>query len=254
MSSTKVLWGQICAALGIVLVTMWAATQWVAWKLGFQPRLGPPWFVLIGGLPVYYPPAFFWWWLVFDVYAPKIFMQGACIVASGGILSMLVAFVMSIWRAREARTAATYGSARWATASEVRTAQLMGPDGVVLGRFGRPYLRHNGPEHVLCFAPTRSGKGVGLVVPTLLTWPGSCIVHDIKGENWNLTSGFRALHGRVLLFDPTNRRSSAYNPLLEVRRGEWEVRDVQNIADVLVDPEGALEKRNHWEKTSPPSW
>ena len=58
------------------------------------------------------------------------------------------------------------------------------------------------------------------------------------------------MHGRVLLFDPTNRRSAAYNPLLEVRRGEWEVRDVQNIADVLVDPEGALEKRNHWEKTS----
>ena len=250
MSSTRVLWGQICSALGIVLVTTWAATQWVAWKLGFQPRLGPPWFVLIGGLPVYYPPAFFWWWLVYDAYAPKIFMQGACIAASGGILSMVVAFAMSIWRAREARTAATYGSARWATAPEVRTGQLMGPDGVVLGRFGRHYLRHNGPEHVLCFAPTRSGKGVGLVVPTLLTWPGSCIVHDIKGENWKLTSGFRAMHSRVLLFDPTNRRSAAYNPLLEVRRGEWEVRDVQNIADVLVDPEGALEKRNHWEKTS----
>lgn len=250
MSSTRILWGQICAALAIVVVTMWAATQWVAWKLGLQPQLGPPWFEVVGGLPVYYPPAFFWWWLVYDAYAPKIFVQGACIAASGGILSMVVAFAMSIWRAREARTAATYGSARWATASEVRTAQLMGPDGVVLGRFGRRYLRHNGPEHVLCFAPTRSGKGVGLVVPTLLTWPGSCIVHDIKGENWNLTSGFRALHGRVLLFDPTNQRSAAYNPLQEVRRGEWEVRDVQNIADVLVDPEGALEKRNHWEKTS----
>jgi type IV secretion system protein VirD4 len=54
----------------------------------------------------------------------------------------------------------------------------------------------------------------------------------------------------VLLFDPTNAKSAAYNPLLEVRRGEWEVRDVQNIADILVDPEGSLEKRNHWEKTS----
>src|ERR1700761_7661308 len=250
MSSTKVLWGQICAALGIVLVTMWAATQWVAWKLGFQPRLGPPWFELVGGIPIYYPPAFFWWWLVYDAYAPRIFVQGACMAASGGILSMLVAFAMSIWRAREARTAATYGSARWATASEVQTAKLMGPDGVVLGRFGRQYLRHNGPEHVLCFAPTRSGKGVGLVVPTLLTWPGSCIVHDIKGENWDLTAGFRSGFGQVLLFDPTNAASAAYNPLLEVRNGEWEVRDVQNVADVLVDPEGSLEKRNHWEKTS----
>jgi type IV secretion system protein VirD4 len=88
---------------------------------------------------------------------------------------------------------------------------------------------------------------VGLVVPTLLTWPGSAIVHDIKGENWGLTAGWRARFGRVLLFDPTNTKSTAYNPLLEVRRGEWEVRDV---ADVLVDPGGALEKRNHWEKTS----
>jgi type IV secretion system protein VirD4 len=119
-----------------------------------------------------------------------------------------------------------------------------------LGRHSKDYLRHDGPEHVLCFAPTRSGKGVGLVVPTLLTWPGSCIVHDIKGENWNLTAGFRSHHGRVLLFDPTNVHSAAYNPLLEVRQGEWEVRDVQNIADILVDPEGSLDKRNHWEKTS----
>jgi type IV secretion system protein VirD4 len=250
MSTTKVLWGQITLVLAIVLITMWAATQWVAWKLGFQPQLGQPWFELGRGMPVYLPPALFWWWFAYDAYAPNIFIEGGCIAASGGIISMIVPFVMSIWRAREAKTAATYGSARWAVPSEVRAAGLTGPDGVVLGRFNRTYLRHNGPEHILCFAPTRSGKGVGLVVPTLLTWPGSCIVHDIKGENWTLTSGFRARHGKVLLFDPTNRDSAPYNPLLEVRRGEWEVRDVQNIADVLVDPEGALERRNHWEKTS----
>lgn len=250
MSTTKILWGQIIAACTIVLVTTWAATQWVAWRLGHQPQLGLPWFELGPGWPVYLPPAFFWWWYAFDAYAPKVFVEGAVIAASGGIASIVVAFAMSVWRAREARTAATYGSARWAIRSEIQSAGLLGPDGVVLGRFDQAYLRHDGPEHVLCFAPTRSGKGVGLVVPTLLTWPGSCIVHDIKGENWTLTSGFRSRYGAVLLFDPTNRNSAAYNPLLEVRRGEWEVRDVQNIADVLVDPEGALERRNHWEKTS----
>ncbi|MBI2714094.1 MAG: conjugal transfer protein TraG [Rhizobiales bacterium] len=249
MSATKILWGQITLVFAIVLVTLWGATQWTAWRLGYQLQLGPPWFEF-GGVPVYLPPAFFWWWYAYDAYAPSIFVEGACIAASGGLISIAVAIGMSVWRAREAKNVATYGSARWATVREARNAGLIGPDGVVLGKLGAEYLRHDGPEHVLCFAPTRSGKGVGLVVPTLLTWPGSSIVHDIKGENWELTSGFRSRHGRVLLFDPTNAESAAYNPLLEVRRGEWEVRDVQNIADVLVDPEGALERRNHWEKTS----
>ena len=201
-------------------------------------------------MPVYYPPAFFWWWYAYDAYAPPIFIEGALIAASGGFLSVGAAIFMSVLRAREAQNVDTYGSARWADEHDIRNAGLFEPDGVILGKRERAYLRHDGPEHVLCFAPTRSGKGVGLVIPSLLTWPGSAIVHDIKGENWQLTSGFRAKHGRVLLFDPTNAKSSAYNPLLEVRRGEWEVRDVQNIADILVDPEGSLEKRNHWEKTS----
>ncbi|XOJ28020.1 conjugal transfer protein TraG [Paracoccus sp. SJTW-4] len=249
MRGGRIRWGQIAVVFAIVLVMVWAATQWTAFRLGFQPQLGTPWFEL-AGLPVYYPPAFFWWWFSFDAYAPAIFVEGGIIAVSGGFLAIAAAILMSIIRAREARNVATYGSARWAEDREIRAAGLLGPDGVVLGRHTQDYLRHDGPEHVLCFAPTRSGKGVGLVVPTLLTWPASAIVHDIKGENWTLTAGFRAKHGRVLLFDPTNARSSAYNPLLEVRRGEWEVRDVQNIADILVDPEGSLDKRNHWEKTS----
>jgi type IV secretion system protein VirD4 len=249
MRGGRILWGQIALVLTIVFVMTWAATQWTAWRLGFQSQLGSPWFEL-AGWPFYYPPAFLWWWFSFDAYAPAIFTEGGIIAVSGGFLAIVAALMLSIIRAREARNVATYGSARWAEDKEIRSAGLLGLDGVVLGRHERDYLRHDGPEHVLCFAPTRSGKGVGLVVPTLLTWPGSCIVHDIKGENWTLTAGFRSKHGRVLLFDPTNARSAAYNPLLEVRQGEWEVRDVQNIADILVDPEGSLDKRNHWEKTS----
>ena len=216
----------------------------------FQPQLGQPWFELFGW-PVYQPPAFFWWWFAYDAYAPRDLRRGrlhrrvrrhrrrrrgdrhvGLARAGGEEASRPMARRAGPRRARFARPACS-----------ATTASL-------LGRWRDDYLRHDGPEHVLCFAPTRSGKGVGLVVPTLLTWPGSAIVHDIKGENWTLTAGWRARFGRVLLFDPTNAQSAAYNPLLEVRRGEWEVRDVQNIADVLVDPEGALERRNHWEKTS----
>ncbi len=249
MNATKILWTQVLVVCSVALAFVWGATQWTAAALGYQVQLGTPWF-RIGGYPVYHPPAFFWWWFAYDAYAPDVFVHGAYIAAAGGLAAVVVAIAMSVWRAREAKQADTYGSARWATEKEVRQAGLLGEDGTVLGRLGRDYVRHDGPEHVLCFAPTRSGKGVGLVIPTLLTWAGSVIVHDIKGENHSITAGWRARFSRILLFDPTQVHSDAYNPLLEVRRGPNEVRDVQNVADILVDPEGALEKRNHWEKTS----
>ncbi len=248
-SATKILWGQIIIVSIVALLFVWAATQWVAFRLGFQPQLGAPLTALFG-LPIYRPWQVFTWWYWYDAYAPRVFMEGAAIAGAGGIAAIAVAILLSVLRAREASDVTTYGSARWAGPKDITAAGLFADDGVVLGRLDKRYLRHDGPEHVLCFAPTRSGKGVGLVIPSLLTWPGSAIVHDIKGENWQLTSGWRARFGRVLLFDPTNAASAAYNPLLEVRRGEREVRDVQNIADVLVDPEGQLERRNHWEKTS----
>jgi len=249
MSAAKILWGQILAVLIIIVASVWSATQWTASALGFQPELGVPWFHLFGH-PVYRPYDLFWWWFSFDAYAPKIFDTGGMIATSGGFAAIVVAIAMSVWRGRENRNANTYGTARWATRDDIRKAGLLADTGVVLGQFQNNYLRHDGAEHVLCFAPTRSGKGVGLVIPTLLTWPGSAIVHDIKGENWDVTAGFRSTFSRTLRFDPTSLESSAYNPLLEVRRGLNEVRDVQNIADILVDPEGSLEKRNHWEKTS----
>jgi len=249
MTGTKVMWAQLALVFVLILAGVWAATEWTAWRLGFQPQLGAPWAV-VAGWPVYPLPAFFWWWFAYDAYAPGVFLEGAIIACSGAGVAAVASMALSVWRARESHDVTTYGSARWAKPREVAAAGLLGDDGVVLGKWRGAYLRHDGPEHVLCFAPTRSGKGVGLVVPSLLTWPGSAIVHDIKGENWQLTSACRAGIGRVLLFDPTNPKSSAYNPLLEVRRGANEVRDVQNVADILVDPEGALERRSHWEKTS----
>jgi len=109
-----------------------------------------------------------------------------------GFAGCAVAIVGSLWRARQNRLITTYGSSRWATPREVARAGLFRPAGVFLGRHGDEYLRHDGPEHVMAFAPTRSGKGVGLVIPTLLTWPHSAVIHDIKGECWELTAGWRS--------------------------------------------------------------
>ncbi|WP_126424265.1 conjugal transfer protein TraG [Asticcacaulis excentricus] len=249
MPSSRIMWGQIFAVIATVIIAVWAATQYTAWRLGFQAGLGVAWLQGLG-VPVYPPHAFFLWWYAYDAYAPRVFLEGAVIASGGSLLAVPLSLILSSWRTRASRKTDTYGSAQWADLDAIRANHLLGPDGIVLGKCGKDYIRHNGAEHVLCFAPTRSGKGVGLVVPTLLTWPGSAIIHDIKGENWQLTAGFRASFGRVLRFDPTALSSAAYNPLMEIRRGEWEVRDVQNIADVLVDPEGSLERRNHWEKTS----
>ncbi len=249
MQAQGVLFGQIAAVFGIVIAGVWGATQWIAAALGYQLRLGSPWFDF-HGTPVYYPWKLFEWWFFFDAYAPQVFDTGGMIAAASGMLAVAVAIAMSVWRSRQARKVTTYGSARWADAADIRKAGLTQPAGVFLGQHDGHYLRHEGPEHVLTFAPTRSGKGVGLVVPTLLSWPASAVIHDIKGENWQITTGWRSRFSHCLLFNPTDASSAAYNPLLEVRRGAHEVRDVQNIADILVDPEGALEKRNHWEKTS----
>ena len=124
MSATKILWGQVIAVLLIVLIAIWSATQWTAAALAYQPELGSPWF-LLGDWPVYPPPAFFWWWFAFDAYAPEIFRTGAYIAVSGGFAAIVFAIGMSVWRAREARNAETYGSARWATISEARCAGLL---------------------------------------------------------------------------------------------------------------------------------
>ena len=249
MTPTRLLIGQVAIVFAIVIFGVWLATQWAAAMLGFQPRLGPAWFDL-GDWPVYRPWQLFPWWYAYGAYAPEEFDRAGMLAAGSGLLGCAVAIVGSLWRARQNQLITTYGSSRWASDREVALASLFEAQGVFLGALKHRYLRHNGPEHVMAFAPTRSGKGVGLVIPTLLSWPETAIIHDIKGENWQITAGWRATFSTCLLFNPTDERSVRYNPLLEVRKGVCEVRDVQNIADILVDPEGALERRNHWEKTS----
>ena len=249
MKLTTTIFWQVLLVLCIAVFGVWIAAQWTAEQLAYNPRLGPAWFV-VWDTPVYQPWRFFHWWYAYAAYAPEVFDRAGLIAGSGGVMGLACAVTGAVLRSREAKNVTTYGSSKWAKRSEIKNAGLLTTNGVFLGRVARNYLRHEGPEHVIAFAPTRSGKGVGLVIPTLLAWRHSTVIHDIKGENWDLTSGWRSKFSSVVRFDPTHPQTLRYNPLLEVRKGQDEVRDVQNIADILVDPDGGLERRNHWDKTA----
>ena len=116
-----------------------------------------------------------------------------------------------------------FGAARWASESELVRAGLRARQGILLGRQGGRPLVFGGPEHVLLYAPTRTGKGVGVVIPNLLTWPDSVVVLDVKRENWEATAGFRAAHGQsVVMFDPLDPegRTARFNPLGHIDRND----------------------------------
>ncbi len=131
------------------------------------------------------------------------------------------------------------GSARWATMREVKRAGLGAPHGVVVGRLGRQLLRDNSENHILLTAPTRRGKGVGIIIPTLLTWQGSTLVLDPKdGENLEVTARWRGQQGRVAAFTPCRAPQTCLNVLDTIRlRTPQEFGDAQLIAQSLVAPE-----------------
>src|SRR2546425_5971772 len=211
--------------------------------------------------PLYAPlNFFFWWWRFGDVAGTApIWRVGMWVVSVPSHLAVFLAIILAVRRAKKLRGPTdTHGSAHWAQRKDLESADLIGRDaGVFIGAWPEGkrllYLRHAGPQHVLAFAPSRSGKGVGLVLPTLLSWPTSVVVNDIKGENWALTAGWRRdrLGTVCLKFHPTaaDGSSARYNPLLEVRPWPNDVRDAQLIADMLIDPDGQG-NRDHWDLTA----
>ncbi len=143
-----------------------------------------------------------------------------------------------------------YGSARFAGYDDLVRGKLLSNQGVILGRKNGRLVRYAGDGHLLTFAPTRSGKGVGCVIPNLLTWPGSVVVTDIKGENIAIAGRYRASLGQVFELAPfkdTDTPTACYNPFDFIRKGsQYEVDDTRLIAEMLVVPE--RHEANHWER------
>ena len=133
-----------------------------------------------------------------------------------------------------------FGDARWAYSGEVRNANMLEEKGVIFGKYKGNYLRTDEALHFLLAAPTRSGKGVGFVIPNLLSWPDSVVVLDVKHENYQLTAGFRKEHGQsVYKYSPfdADSRSHCFNPLEEIRTGEQRITDIQKLAVILIPTE-----------------
>jgi type IV secretion system protein VirD4 len=235
-------------------------TQHAAFALRYAPWLGHPLIRLRG--VVVYPP---WAWMVWFAKwhrAPELeSLWRECVLQvllPFGFISALMCIALAMVRRDWFNASDLHGSARWATTRDLKAARLLQPRrsfvrraGVLLGRWRRSYLGDCGPAHVLVFAPTRSGKGVGVVIPTLLRWPHSVLVHDLKGENWALTAGARKHMGQVCLrFAPASAESDCarYNPLAEVRlRTPNEIRDVRNIVQMIIDPDGKG-LPDHWSR------
>ena len=240
----------------LLLIALQVSTQTIAYYFGYQQGLGQYLFIAFA-IPWYAPWAIFSW--------VDLNPQVTDTAITYGQLTFIVPQILiaAFWYSFKANKGNEnlHGSARWATEKEIKAMGYFNGSGVYVGGWQKGkgknaelmYLRHNGPEHCLCFAPTRSGKGVGLILPTLLSWAGSSITLDIKGENWALSSGWRKSQGHtVLRFDPSDASGSAcqFNPIEELRLDTlFAIQDVQNIAMMMVDPEGKG-LADHWTKAA----
>jgi type IV secretion system protein VirD4 len=234
-------WVAFSAGGAISLAGLICATGLVADIFNHQRSLGAP-FISIGSVELHAPWKLAEWSARWGDTYPRPFRVAWMIVLGSVACScVIIAF------ANRARSALKpFGKEAWANFEDVEAAELFASGGAILGKFDGELLAYEGVGHQVLIGASRSGKGRGHVVPTILSWAGSALILDVKGEldsgdrrhGFPGTSGFRAELGPVLRFAPTSAQSHSFNPLFEVRRGADEIRDVQNLVEALVHPHG----------------
>ena len=232
-------------------------TQSLAWQARYHPALGRPVTTLHLGPSlhgVYWP----WQGGVWAWHWGRAAMPTMCRAGTLALLPVLGAGLL--YRRQYGADGGTgpppmtgHGSTTWATRRDVTAAGLTARRGIIVGQWGRrgPILRYDGEENILVVGPQRSGKGTGMFIPTLLEMEGHTITVDVRGETHAATAAYRATKSRVLRLAITQRGSARFNLLQEVRRGtDHAFFDAAVLADMLVNPGGGLEHRDHWDKTA----
>jgi type IV secretion system protein VirD4 len=233
-------------ALGFfsLIAGLWLNTYWVAYKLNFAPALGS----LVDWLPVYIPGQFISWAMKWGKHYPNIFIPA--IIAS---TAFFLIFLFLIRKPKKKDEPPEFGTSAYATLEDAERAGLLTGEGVVLGKMDGHILTHNSEGLLAVAGGSRSGKGRGLNIPTLLNVTDCAIINDSKGEflkgdkkhKFEGTSGWRSEFSHVVYFNPYDKRSARFNPLMEIYP-ESEVQDAYAIAIIQSDPTGAIENPDIW--------
>lgn len=190
---------------------------------------------------------YFTWFNYWEMYSDSYPAQRKKLLFSG-VFSIFLIYVLPPMVVASAlnKKRSLYGDARFATSSEIAKSDLNSSKGIIVGKHNNKYLIFGGQQFVLLAAPTRSGKGVSLVIPNLLNFSESVVVSDIKLENFRFTSLYRAMHGqKVYLFSPFDTYTHCWNPLDAVSRDPmFTIGDIIAISNALYQKD--VKEESFW--------
>ncbi len=234
--------GRLIGLAAGTLVGLSAGTQMFAWTYGWSSVLGPAW--RPGPTLVVYPPwSILVWRKTYGAEARDALNRSGVAILAGALGGLSLGVVAD----SQGRTVRRRG---WGGLAEARRAGLLARSGAVLGVFRGRLLATTDLRPTLVTGGTRSGKGRGHVVPTLLSWGGSVLVHDPKGELWVVTAGWRSRFSHALYLAPRHPASARWNPLAEIRPGAGELAQVQRLVAILSDPGGTRDEEAIWDKAA----
>ena len=247
-----------------VFMGIWAGTQRFCKLVGYDSGwVGEPFFTLKFfkiEYPLYQPFLIFYWIILFYKRTEIHTLLYSAIKITGIVsFSSIVFYFLVEFIIMKNIAQNIFGTARWGTKKDLKKAGLLQlKGGMILGQLAgaKVYAKYDqikdsiilhlkkpsqkiiqsGIYNTVLSAPTRSGKGVSSVITTLLSYSGSVIVLDFKGENFNYTSGFRSKFGKVYRWEPTGDKGHHFNPMMEIRPGEDAFSDANLIADILTTP------------------